>query len=387
MSEGTLHALFSHTILQWFCTNGRLLPWRETTDPYAVWLSEVILQQTRIAQGTAYWQRFMQTYPTVQLLAAADEDDVLRLWQGLGYYSRARNLHAAARQIVAMGGFPRTLDGIRTLKGVGDYTAAAIASFAFDIPAAVLDGNVFRVLARYFGIDTPVNTTQGKKLFAALAQTLLPQNTSQYFRPDGFSISLSAVSAYNQAIMDFGALVCTPQAPQCCACPLAGTCAALREGRVDCLPVKNKTLKVKTRYLTYIYIRWNKKDSPSPSSPSSSPRTSVVPMVAMRRRGGGDIWQGLWEPYNASLHEDSAATAETEIIGLLHPAPSDTLRLLAKGVKHVLTHRVLLADFYLLETQARPSLPEGYVWVKEDELDRYAVPRLIENLCRMAADK
>lgn len=384
MSEGTLHALFPHTILQWFCTNGRLLPWRETTDPYAVWLSEVILQQTRIAQGTAYWQRFMQTYPTVQLLAAADEDDVLRLWQGLGYYSRARNLHAAARQIVALGGFPRTLDGIRTLKGVGDYTAAAIASFAFDIPAAVLDGNVFRVLARYFGIDTPVNSTQGKKLFAALAQTLLPQNTSQYFRPDGFSVSLSAVSAYNQAIMDFGALVCTPQAPQCCACPLAGTCAALREGRVDCLPVKNKTLKVKMRYLTYIYIRWNKKDS---SLSSSSPRTSVVPMVAMRRRGGGDIWQGLWEPYNASLHEDSAATAETEIIGLLHPAPSDTLRLLARGVKHVLTHRVLLADFYLLETQARPSLPEGYVWVKEDELDRYAVPRLIEKLCRMVADK
>lgn len=384
MSEGTLHALFTHTILQWFCTNGRLLPWRETTDPYAIWLSEVILQQTRIAQGTAYWQRFMQTYPTVQLLAAADEDDVLRLWQGLGYYSRARNLHAAAKQIVAMGGFPRTLDGIRTLKGVGDYTAAAIASFAFDIPAAVLDGNVFRVLARYFGIDTPVNSTQGKKLFAALAQTLLPQNTSQYFRPDGFSVSLSAVSAYNQAIMDFGALVCTPQAPQCCACPLAGTCAALREGRVDCLPVKNKTLKVKMRYLTYIYIRWNKKDS---SLSSSSPRTSVVPMVAMRRRGGGDIWQGLWEPYNASLHEDSAATAEAEIIGLLHPAPSDTLRLLAKGVKHVLTHRVLLADFYLLETQARPSLPEGYVWVREDELDRYAVPRLIEKLCRMVADK
>ncbi len=381
MSEGVQHVLFTRTILQWFCANGRLLPWRETTDPYAIWLSEVILQQTRIAQGTAYWQRFMQTYPTVQLLAAADEDDVLRLWQGLGYYSRARNLHAAAKQIVAMGGFPHTLDGIRTLKGVGDYTAAAIASFAFDIPAAVLDGNVFRVLARYFGIDTPVNSTQGKRLFAALAQSLLPQNTSQRFRPDGFSLSLSAVSAYNQAIMDFGALVCTPQTPRCEACTLAETCLALREGSVDNLPVKNKTLKVKTRYLTYIYIRWNKKKS------STSLQTASVPMVAMRRRGGRDIWQGLWEPYNASLHEDSAATAEAEIIDLLHPAPSDTLRLLARGVKHVLTHRVLLADFYLLETQVRPSLPEGYVWVKEEELDRYAVPRLIENLCRMVADK
>ncbi len=373
MSEGTHHALFTHTILQWFCTHGRLLPWRETTDPYAVWLSEVILQQTRIAQGTAYWQRFMQAYPTVQLLAAADEDDVLRLWQGLGYYSRARNLHAAARQIEAMGSFPCTLEGIRKLKGVGDYTAAAIASFAYDIPAAVLDGNVFRVLARYFGIDTPINTTQGKKLFAALAQTLLPQNTQQRVRPEGFSISLSAVSAYNQGIMDFGALVCTPQTPQCGACPLAETCTALREGCVDNLPVKNRTLKVKTRYLTYIYIRWNKKDS-------------AVPMVAMHRRGSGDIWQGLWEPYNASLHEDRAATGEAEIIGLLHPAPADTLRLVAKGVKHVLTHRILLADFYLLETQVCPSLPDDYVWVKEDELDRYAVPRLIENLCRLVAD-
>lgn len=384
MSEGPLHALFSRTILQWFCANGRLLPWRETTDPYAIWLSEVILQQTRIAQGMAYWQRFMQTYPTVQLLAAADEDDVLRLWQGLGYYSRARNLHAAARQIVDMGAFPRTLETIRTLKGVGDYTAAAIGSFAFDIPVAVLDGNVFRVLARYFGIDTPVNTTPGKKLFAALAQSLLPQNTSQRFRPDGFSLSLSAVSAYNQGIMDFGALVCTPQTPRCEACPLAETCLALREGRVDCLPVKNRTQRVKTRYLTYIYIRWKKKES---SVSFSSPRTSVVPMVAMRRRGGGDIWQGLWEPYNASLHEDSAATAEAEIIDMLQLASSDTLRLLARGVKHVLTHRILLADFYLLETEERPLLPDDYVWIKESDLAHYGVPRLIEKLCLLAAGK
>lgn len=381
MSEGVEHVLFTRTILQWFCANGRLLPWRETTDPYAIWLSEVILQQTRIAQGMAYWKRFMQTYPTVERLAAADEDDVLRLWQGLGYYSRARNLHAAARQIVDMGGFPCTLETIRTLKGVGDYTAAAIGSFAFDIPAAVLDGNVFRVLARYFGIDTPVNTTPGKKMFAALAQSLLPQNTSQRFRPDGFSLSLSAVSAYNQGIMDFGALVCTPQTPQCEACPLAETCIALREGCVDNLPVKNRTQRVKARYLTYIYIRWKKKDS------SASLQTVSEPMVAMRRRGGGDIWQGLWEPYNASLHEDSAATAEAEIIDLLHPASSDTLRLLARGVKHVLTHRILLADFYLLETEERPLLPDDYVWIKESELVHYGVPRLIEKLCLLAADK
>lgn len=154
---------FSNTILSWFRENGRELPWRETKNPYAIWLSEIILQQTRIAQGWEYWERFMAQYPTVEDLAVAHEDEVLKLWQGLGYYSRARNLHAAAKQIVALGHFPDTLEGIKQLKGVGDYTAAAIGSFAFDIPAAVVDGNVYRVLARYFGIDTPINSTQGKR--------------------------------------------------------------------------------------------------------------------------------------------------------------------------------------------------------------------------------
>lgn len=182
---------FTTTILEWFEENRRDLPWRETSDPYAIWLSEIILQQTRIQQGMAYWQRFMERWPTVEQLAAATEDEVLRLWQGLGYYSRARNLHAAAQQIVAMGGFPTTFEGIRSLKGVGDYTAAAIASIAFGLPVAVVDGNVYRVLARHFGIDTPINTTEGKKLFAALAQELLPHD-----KP----------SDYNQAMMDFGAI-------------------------------------------------------------------------------------------------------------------------------------------------------------------------------------
>ena len=181
------NSFFSTEILRWFRENGRDLPWRETKDPYAIWLSEIILQQTRIAQGWEYWERFMQTYPKVEDLAAASEDDVLKLWQGLGYYSRARNLHTAAKQIVALGDFPNTLDGIKSLKGVGDYTAAAIGSFAFDIPAAVVDGNVYRVLSRYFGIDTPINSTQGKKKFAALAQSLLPA---------------SDVASYNQGMMD-----------------------------------------------------------------------------------------------------------------------------------------------------------------------------------------
>lgn len=324
---------FANTIISWFQENGRALPWRETKDPYAIWLSEIVLQQTRIAQGWEYWERFMAQYPKVEDLAAASEDEVLRLWQGLGYYSRARNLHAAAKQIVALGKFPDTLEDIKALKGVGDYTAAAIGSFAFDIPAAVVDGNVYRVLSRYFGIDTPINSTQGKKEFAALAQSLIPA---------------SDAAAYNQGMMDFGAIQCTPQSPKCLLCPLAETCVALREGRVEELPVKLKTLKVQTRRLAYIYIRCNGE-------------------IAIHRRGEGDIWQGLWEPYNVS---DLSAL----------PTFDAPLVLKAKDVKHVLTHRILLADFYLLETKIRPLLPDDYIWIKESEISEYGIPRLIEIL-------
>ena len=202
---------FSATLLDWFRENGRALPWRQTHDPYAIWLSEIILQQTQVKQGWDYWERFMRRWPTVDALAAATEDEVLREWQGLGYYSRARNLHYAARQVVEMGGFPQTIEGLRSLKGVGDYTAAAIGSIAFGLSAAVVDGNVYRVLARHFGIDTPINTTEGKKTFAALAQSLLP--SSEHF-------DISPSSEYNQAIMDFGAIQCTPQSPHCLICPL-----------------------------------------------------------------------------------------------------------------------------------------------------------------------
>lgn len=376
---------FANTIISWFRENGRVLPWRETRDPYAIWLSEIILQQTRIAQGWEYWERFMAQYPTVEDLAAAHEDEVLKLWQGLGYYSRARNLHAAAKQIVALGHFPDTLEGIKQLKGVGDYTAAAIGSFAFDIPAAVVDGNVYRVLARYFGIDTPINSTQGKKEFAALAQSLLPSSkASDFLSLSSASDSLSSsspVAAYNQAMMDFGAIQCTPQSPKCLLCPLAETCEAMRSNRVAELPVKQKTLKVKTRHLSYIYIRCNG-------------------MTAIHRRGEGDIWQGLWEPFNASdITEATASIAsaqaspsstktspssaklspfKSELAASLHLSNVDALQLLAQDVKHVLTHRILLADFYLLETEARPQLPDDYIWIKEEEIEDYGIPRLIE---------
>lgn len=376
---------FANTIISWFRENGRALPWRETRDPYAIWLSEIILQQTRIAQGWEYWERFMAQYPTVEDLAAAHEDEVLKLWQGLGYYSRARNLHTAAKQIVALGHFPDTLEGIKQLKGVGDYTAAAIGSFAFDIPAAVVDGNVYRVLARYFGIDTPINSTQGKKEFAALAQSLLPSSKASDFlslsSASDFQSSLSLVAAYNQAMMDFGAIQCTPQSPKCLLCPLAETCEAMRTNRVAELPVKQKTMKVKTRHLSYIYIRCKGE-------------------TAIHRRGEGDIWQGLWEPFNASDIAEACASPSSaqaslsstkfstsltklssfkkELAADLHLSNVDALQLLAQDVKHVLTHRILLADFYLLETEARPQLPDDYIWIKEEEIEDYGIPRLIE---------
>ncbi|MBQ2299148.1 MAG: A/G-specific adenine glycosylase [Bacteroidaceae bacterium] len=321
--------MFSTTLLNWFALNGRDLPWRHTKDAYAIWLSEVILQQTRIQQGMDYWLRFMQRWPRVEDLAAATEDEVLREWQGLGYYSRARNLHAAAQQIAANGSFPNTLDGIKKLKGVGDYTAAAIGSIAFGLPAAVVDGNVYRVLARHYGIDTPINTTQGKRLFTELAQSLLP---------------VDQPASFNQAMMDFGAIQCTPTSPKCVLCPLQESCEAFRSGRVGELPVKEKKLTIQTRRFTYMYIRCQGK-------------------TAIRKRAAGDIWQGLWEPVLA------------EGCGMLAGA-----KLLRKDVKHVLTHRILLADFYLLETEAFPALPEGYIWIDETELDKYAVPRLIELL-------
>ncbi len=325
---------FATALLGWFAQYGRELPWRGIGDPYSIWVSEVILQQTRIEQGRDYWLRFMERFPTVEALAAASEDEVLRLWQGLGYYSRARNMHAAAQQIVAMGGFPNTIEGLRSLKGVGDYTAAAVGSMAFNLPAAAVDGNVYRVLARHFGLDTPINSTQGKHLFQAMAQELLPEGEA---------------GTFNQAMMDFGATWCTPRSPRCIDCPVGDTCEALRTGRVALLPVKEKKLKIQERRLIYIYIRHRG-------------------MTALRRRPAGDIWQGLWEPL---FIEDAPL-----------PDLGCPLTLLASGVKHVLTHRILLADFYLAEPESRPHLPAEYQWIDEQDINNYALPRLVEKLLK-----
>ena len=361
MKEATTAYSFAATLLSWFRENGRELPWRQTRDPYAVWLSEIILQQTQVKQGWDYWLRFMARWPSVEQLAAATEDEVLRLWQGLGYYSRARNLHFAAQQIVAMGVFPNTYEEIRKLKGVGDYTAAAVASIAFDLPVAVVDGNVYRVLARHFGIATPINTTAGKHEFAALAQSLLPEQGMV----EALGRRLSAASAYNQAIMDFGATVCTPQSPHCDDCPLQASCMALAEGRVGQLPVKEKTLKVKERRMTYVYVR-------------------CQGQTALRRRSAGDIWQGLWEPLliedGGLLIDDVKMKIEDGSAGATSPSSIFNLQLIKTNVRHVLTHRVILCDFYLWEPQERPQLPDAYVWVDEADVDALALPRLVERL-------
>ena len=228
------------TLIHWYAENKRELPWRETTDPYRIWISEIILQQTRVVQGLEYFNRFMLRFPDVRALAEAPGDEVMKYWQGLGYYSRARNLHAAAKEIVEKfgGEFPRNYSDVLTLKGIGEYTAA-ICSFAWKLPYAVVDGNVYRVLARIFGIDTPIDSNAGKKVFSGLAAELLDRR-----HPD----------LYNQAIMDFGAIQCTPKVPVCLYCPLRENCVALASGQVEKLPVKAGKSVVKPRYFNYLHI-------------------------------------------------------------------------------------------------------------------------------------
>lgn len=341
---------FLSALIGWYERHGRDLPWRHTHDPYAIWLSEVILQQTRIAQGLAYWERFMRRFPTVQQLAEASEDEVLKLWQGLGYYSRARNLHAAARQIVARGQFPDTQADIRQLKGVGDYTASAIAAFAFNHPSVAIDGNAYRVFARLLGIATPINSSEGRREFRMAGERLFGLPGHGHHAPTPTLHGEAPWRAANSALMDLGATVCTPQSPVCEECPFAAHCVAHRSGLTATLPVKQKTVKTQTRHIAYVWVR-------------------CQGFVALHKRGEGDIWQGLWEPL---AYEQGPL-----------PPFDGRLTLLRQGVRHVLTHRVILADFYLLEAHVRPHVPADYVWVAEEEATLFAVPRLVEKLQKL----
>jgi A/G-specific adenine glycosylase len=305
---------FSKKIIQWYEENKRRLPWRETTDPYKIWLSEIILQQTRVAQGLPYYERFVKTFPNVFSLANAPQQEVLRLWQGLGYYSRARNLHLCAKSVVEdFGGkFPSSFRELTKLKGVGPYTAAAIASIAFKEAIAVVDGNVFRVLSRIFGIDKDIASNEGKTFFFEKANELIPEN-----QPDLF----------NQAVMEFGALHCLPQNPLCNTCVFAKACVANLHDLQSVLPIKSKKLKVRTRYFYYFVLRWGNK-------------------IVMKQRKGKDIWQGLYDFY---LIETKRKYKAQELIKKDPLLTQATFVKENKIITHILSHQRLKITFTEVE--------------------------------------
>lgn len=336
---------FISTLIKWYALFKRDLPWRLTKDPYKIWLSEIILQQTQIKQGLPYYETFVTNFPTVFDLASASEDQVLKLWQGLGYYSRARNLHATAKFIAEnkKGEFPKNYNGLLQLKGIGDYTASAIASICYEERVAVLDGNVFRVLSRYFGILTPINSTEGKKQFKILAQSLLPQNN---------------IGDYNQAIMEFGALQCVPKSPNCLLCPVSTACNAMQTGQVSKLPIKIKNTKIKTRFLNYIIL------------------ISKDKKTVLEQRTQKGIWQNL---YQFPLIETQYAVDQKDLLSdhklnsIVEGGVDSFEPYQQKELIHKLTHQNLHIKFWVCRTNSlqKNSIP----WTT---ISSYAVPKPIE---------
>ncbi|ALI99278.1 A/G-specific adenine glycosylase [Rufibacter tibetensis] len=313
---------FSTALIEWYHRHRRPLPWRETTEPYAIWLSEIILQQTRVRQGLPYYLKFIERFPRIHDLANAPEDEVLRLWQGLGYYSRARNLHYTAKQVVSeFGGiFPASYAGLLQLKGVGSYTAAAIASFAYREPVAVLDGNVYRVLARVFGRHENIAAPASKKVFEEIANAHIPTGN-----PDTF----------NQAIMEFGAIQCTPVAPDCLFCPLQQECFAFQHGLINVLPVKEKTKSSRQRFFHYFVLQHEGK-------------------IYLKKRPGNDIWQGLYDFF--TLETDSLFPIPELIQEQVFDAlglPPFPVNSTGKVYKHILSHQKVSAQFYLISLPFR----------------------------------
>jgi len=343
---------FAETLLRWYGRHRRDLPWRQTTDPYRIWLSEIILQQTRVAQGMPYYEKFVEAFPTVNDLAAADERDVLRLWQGLGYYSRARNLHQTAKTVVAGHGgqFPDTYAGLLHLRGIGSYTAAAIASFAFGERVAVLDGNVFRVLARVFGIATDITTTAAKKEFTALANRL---------------ISPAEPALYNHAIMDFGATQCVPVSPQCLFCPLAFECEANATGRQAVLPVKKKKAPVRERFFHYLVVRRGDR-------------------LLLRERTGRDVWQGLFDFYLVEAEEFQEPDQWASDDFLEQLLPLATVEVAPEEFVHVLSHQRIRAKFWHLTVPetAELTLPAHAQWASPADVEAFPKPILVVRYLR-----
>jgi A/G-specific adenine glycosylase len=337
---------FTENLLTWFATNHRPMPWKGEKNPYLVWLSEIILQQTTVRQGLPYFERFVAQYPSVFDLANAPEDDVMKLWEGLGYYSRARNLHATAKHIAIelKGSFPMSYDGLLTLKGVGSYTAAAIASFAFDLPHAVVDGNVYRVLSRYFGIEEAIDSPNAKKVFTVLANELLEKN-----RPADF----------NQAMMDFGATHCTPAQPNCKNCLMQTACVAFAKNLVSVLPIKSKKMVKRDRFFNYFIL--NQGD-----------------FVFIKKRLEKDIWQNLYDfPLleTTEFVDDLANIDDTNF-------PIHQFKLLRKSqpFKQLLTHQKIVGIFWEFEIPYDFSINEGdYVRIERKNLVNFAFPKIIDN--------
>lgn len=348
-----MNRLFTPVLMQWHATdNRREMPWKGEKDPYRIWLSEVILQQTRVEQGMAYYNRFISTYPTLKNLAEASDQAVFKLWEGLGYYSRCRNLLATARKLVAEydGHFPRSYHQLLQLKGIGPYTAAAIASFAFNLPHAVLDGNVFRVLSRYLGIDTPIDGTAGKQLFAQKAQQMLdPHNPG----------------AYNQAIMDLGATICKPASPLCGNCPLRPSCKAYSTGMVNQLPVKEKTLSRRLRWFTYFVFEHHGR-------------------ILVSERKGRDIWQHLFEFYLVETEkmEPWAEKSVHEWLQQQLDIADAVITAHSPLITQQLTHQQIRGQFIHIQLSAMPALLKKRQWIKRTELETLPFPKLITGYLR-----
>lgn len=341
----------SEKIIAWYQTHKRDLPWRNSTDPYIIWVSEIILQQTRVNQGIPYFNRFIHQFPNVKSLAEATEDDVLKLWQGLGYYTRARNMHRAAKQIMEryQGSFPSTGSEILSLSGIGNYTASAIGSFAFNLPMAVVDGNVYRVLSRLFGIETPINSTQGAKQFQELANQLLLPNIP---------------AIHNQAMMEFGALQCIPQHPNCEQCVLVNNCVAFANKSTNTLPVKLLKTKVKEVYINYMNIRYQQH-------------------YFLQQRNSGKLWKNLYEfpilETNRLLNESDLLENPTfqDFFQGIDPV---RIQSISKPVKHLLSHRKVWAQVINIHVDTINDTIKNLTMVSADNIDRYAISRLMEIL-------
>lgn len=340
--------MISRKLREWYQINKRDLPWRNSADPYIIWISEIMLQQTHVAQGYDYFLRFTECFPDVKALAEAPEDEVMKYWEGLGYYSRARNLHAAAKRIMTdfNGQFPEQYEDVLSLKGVGAYTAAAIVSFVWNQPYAVVDGNVYRVLSRLFGLETPIDTGKGKKDFYDLATQIMDRDHA---------------GEHNQAVMEFGALHCVPRNPDCLTCVFADSCLAYASNKVSSLPFKQGKTKVRPRYFHYFHIINGNE-------------------TFLHKRPSGDIWQGLYEfPLieTPSPMEFAELEQSPSFRALFSGSEGLEIGYTLSGIKHVLSHQTLNTSFYQIRIQKTGNNLERYKRISSENLNDYAIPRLL----------